>query len=234
MRTNPAVSRLISFIALYFVFAESSAQAPCGCSTATVAQQFFLGSANATSNAPFYAYDGKVLGGRFFLLENGDIGIGVKDLKPLAKLHLASGTSILGGNTLISSDQALQQKWPTIPDNNLTSLWGLWLDKGVVATDYAITKPANWADFVFDSTYRLRPLKEVEAFIMKNKHLPDMPSEQKIKEGYTVHTINTGFMQKIEELTLYTIEQDKKIQELQQKLQELEVLLNELKGNKGK
>lgn len=179
-----------------------------------------------------------VKGGRFMIGGTGDyngrVGIGVTDMQPLAKLHVATGTTILGGNTLISSDPALQKKWTTIPDNSTGSLWGLWLDKGVVATDYAITAPGNWADFVFDSTYKLRSLKEVEDFIRINKHLPGMPSEQKIKEGYTIHAINTGFMQKIEELTLYSIEQEKQIQQLQQKVDELAALLNELKGSKGK
>jgi len=170
-------------------------------------------------------------GGRFFIALNGNVGISNPNPKPngksetgywpspLANLHV-NGSSILAGNTLVSSDLLVANKWINIPSSS-TELWGLWIDKGVVATDYAITASYNWADYVFDSTYRLRPLQEVEDFIKVNKHLPDMPSEKKIKEGYTIHDINTRFMQKIEELTLYTIEQDKQIQALQKQVQEL-------------
>ena len=176
------------------------------------------------------------IGGKFFIAGsvlnnlNGNVGIGnpnpgqlglIRLPHPLAKLHV-NGNTISGGNTLISSDLTVANKWIGLPATSFAK-WGLWVDKGVVATNYAITQAADWADYVFDSTYRLRPLHEVEKFIRENKHLPDVPSEQKIKnDGYTVHDMNARFLQKIEELTLYTIAQEKQIKLLQQRLEELE------------
>ncbi|MFT3994025.1 MAG: hypothetical protein QM660_06945 [Dysgonomonas sp.] len=75
------------------------------------------------------------------------------------------------------------------------------------------------ADFVFEPTYNLKPLSEVETFVNENKHLPDIPSEQEMKEnGLNLNEMQIKLLQKIEELTLYVIEQNKKIEELQNKV----------------
>lgn len=75
---------------------------------------------------------------------------------------------------------------------------------------------ASWADFVFDNDYILKPLKEVEAYIKENKHLPEVPTALEIeKDGLDVAKIQAKQMQKIEELTLYLIELNKKIEKLE-------------------
>ncbi len=77
-------------------------------------------------------------------------------------------------------------------------------------------KTAPWADFVFDKNYRLRPLKEVEDSIKSNRHLPDVPSEEQVKkEGINLGSMAAILLQKIEELTLYAIEQDKRIEAIE-------------------
>ncbi len=74
----------------------------------------------------------------------------------------------------------------------------------------------GWADYVFDDTYKLMPLAEVEKFIKENKHLPDIPEAALLqKEGVDVSTMQTKMMAKIEELTLYLIEAYKKIEALE-------------------
>jgi hypothetical protein len=81
----------------------------------------------------------------------------------------------------------------------------------------------NWADYVFADSYQLRPLKQVENFIKENKHLPGIPSAAVLqKEGVDLSAMQTKMMEKIEELTLYMIEAEKKIAELQQKIENLE------------
>ena len=77
-------------------------------------------------------------------------------------------------------------------------------------------KASSWADFVFQKNYTLRPLKEVEAFITTYKHLPDVPSEEEVKkDGINVAKMNAILLQKIEELTLYVIEQNKRIEAME-------------------
>jgi hypothetical protein len=73
---------------------------------------------------------------------------------------------------------------------------------------------STWADYVFSSSYKLPSLKEVEAFIKKNNHLPDVPSEAEVKkEGLNLGENQALLLKKIEELTLYLIEQNRKIEE---------------------
>ena len=76
------------------------------------------------------------------------------------------------------------------------------------------------ADFVFADDYQLRPLSEVKAFIAENKHLPEIQSAQEMQEnGVSVSELQTQLLQKIEELTLYILQQDETIQELRQEVE---------------
>lgn len=73
------------------------------------------------------------------------------------------------------------------------------------------------ADFVFEEGYRLPSLQEVEQHILENKHLPDIPSAAEMKEkGVGMADLQVRLLQKIEELTLYVISQQKLIDELMQ------------------
>ena len=76
----------------------------------------------------------------------------------------------------------------------------------------------GWADYVFNNNYQLKPLQEVEKFIEDNKHLPGIPSAEEIeKNGLQLGDTQKKMMEKIEELTLYVIELNKQIKELQNK-----------------
>ncbi len=91
----------------------------------------------------------------------------------------------------------------------------LWVETGIVSDDLAIINAENWSDYVFEEDYELRDLDTLEKFIQENGHLPNIPSEKEIlQEGYSIHDMNTRFLEKIEELTLYSIEQNKKINAL--------------------
>lgn len=86
-----------------------------------------------------------------------------------------------------------------------------------------------WADFVFEEDYQLKPLDEVEKYIEENKHLPDMPSINEVKEkGISVAIMDAKLLQKVEELTLYTLEQEKKLKELDALKEEIRLIKNML------
>jgi len=85
------------------------------------------------------------------------------------------------------------------------------------------------ADFVFDKNYKLRPLAEVESFINANQHLPEVPSAVQMQtEGVGVSEMQTKLLQKVEEMTLYIISQQKQIEELKQQNQEIQLLKKEI------
>ncbi len=97
------------------------------------------------------------------------------------------------------------------PNNKLDVL-------GIIRANEVLVE-TGWADYVFEPDFRLKTLEEVEQFIKINKHLPDiLPASTIQKKGLPVAEMTTKMMQKIEELTLYMIEQDKKIQSLQSQL----------------
>jgi hypothetical protein len=74
------------------------------------------------------------------------------------------------------------------------------------------------ADFVFADDYKLNTLKEVESFVKSNKHLPGIASAAEMTEnGMEVGELTKTLLQKVEELTLYIIEQQKQIDSLQAK-----------------
>ncbi len=76
----------------------------------------------------------------------------------------------------------------------------------------------GWADYVFNNDYKLKPLAEVEKFIIQNHHLPNIPSAKEIEEnGLKVGDTQKKMMEKIEELTLYVIELKKEIEKLKNK-----------------
>jgi hypothetical protein len=75
---------------------------------------------------------------------------------------------------------------------------------------------ANWPDYVFSPSYKLPDLKETEKFIKANKHLPEIPSAAEVeKDGVSLGEMNARLLKKIEELTLYIIEQNKRIEKLE-------------------
>ena len=78
-----------------------------------------------------------------------------------------------------------------------------------------VTQQPNWADFVLHPDYKLPDLKDVEKFIHSNGHLPEIPSAKEVKEnGVDIGEMNKLLLQKVEELTLYVIQQQKEITEL--------------------
>ena len=94
----------------------------------------------------------------------------------------------------------------------------------------------NVPDYVFEEDYELMSLDDVHAYVMKERHLPDVPSEATIRaEGLNVTKTQMLLLQKIEELTLYTIQQQEQLEAQQElsakqakRIQRLETKLDSL------
>jgi len=75
---------------------------------------------------------------------------------------------------------------------------------------------ATWPDYVFEKNYELMPLREIEDYIKKEGHLPNIPNAEEVeKEGLNLGEMNKLLLEKIEELTLHLIEQEKRILQLE-------------------
>ena len=106
-----------------------------------------------------------------------------------------------------------------------TPIYTLDVDGTIHTSEVIIDQTFTQPDYVFEDTYILKSLTEVEQFIKENKHLPDIPSAADVEtNGINLGEIHTKLLLKIEELTLYVI--DLKKQNV--------MLLNRLNGLESK
>ena len=118
--------------------------------------------------------------------------------------------------------QVIAHNSMTIGTPTLPSDYKLAVNGKVIAEKITVTTFPNWPDYVFEKNFKLPTLKSVEQFIEKNGHLPNMPSAAEVqKNGIELGEMNTKLLQKVEELTLYLINQQKQIEELKKEIKSL-------------
>ncbi|MCD7974107.1 MAG: hypothetical protein LUG18_15830 [Candidatus Azobacteroides sp.] len=105
---------------------------------------------------------------------------------------------------------------------------------GTITANEIQVKTNVWADFVFDPSYKLPPLKDVKLHIGENRHLPGIPTESEVLEnGINLSDMTVKLLQKVEELTLYAIQQQETIEKQQefmlQQAQNIHLLYEEIK-----
>jgi hypothetical protein len=146
------------------------------------------------------------------LIANHALGVGTEDFGQ----NGAEFTASVFGKTWLNGDVLIGTKNSTDPPVKL-------MVNGVIHTkEVKITQNPVWADFVFKEGYQLKPLIDVEEFISLNSHLPGIPSEADIqREGLDLAKMTPLLLQKIEEMTLYLIQQEKRIAELELEVKEM-------------
>lgn len=121
--------------------------------------------------------------------------------------------------TFLDNGRVLFSDAVGIGTRNLNGSYKLFVKGGIVSDKIKVElcTTTGWCDYVFEPTYQLRPLSEVEAFIQQHKHLPEVPSAAEVAEnGIDVAEMDATLLKKIEELTLYVIELEKKIKALEE------------------
>jgi hypothetical protein len=153
-------------------------------------------------------------------------------LRNLGKTHnivIAMPNDNNDGNTYIGFNDATRGTWIKFLNNGLAKF-----DGKIYAKEVEV-KANVWADYVFKKDYPLKSLDEVEKHIAEKGHLPNIPSaEEVLKNGINVAEMNTKLLEKIEELTLYSIEQNKSLKQQSEKIQKLEKQLELLLSEKTK
>jgi hypothetical protein len=92
-----------------------------------------------------------------------------------------------------------------------------------------IASANGWADYVFKKEYPLKPLEEVEQFVNNNGHLPNIPSaEEVVKNGVNLGEMDAKLLEKIEELTLYSIDLNKKNKIFNDRIQQQQQAIDKL------
>ena len=151
-------------------------------------------------------------GNNYLFLADATGNVGVRTNNPTANFTV-------NGNVLIGDPATV-----TLPAG-----YKLYVETGILTekVKVAVKGTANWSDYVFAKEYNLKPLAELETYIQENKHLPSIPSaEEMVKNGLDVAAMDAKLLSKIEELTLYMIDQNKKMIELEAKNDKLMKLLD--------
>lgn len=111
-----------------------------------------------------------------------------------------------------------------------------YVRKGIKAEQVKVENPAanGWADYVFKKDYKLRSLEDVERHIAEKGHLPNIPSAKEVeKEGINLGEMDAKLLEKIEELTLYSIEQNKQLKSQSEEIRELREQVQKLLTKKN-
>lgn len=181
-----------------------------------------------TSNHAFRvdAYDNPP----FIVDGNGNVGVGTSTIS--SKLEVRGGTNSnsqsalnvtdFSGNSILKVRNGGKVTIGAVPDNKIVGNYSLYVKNGIITEMCKISNinTADWSDFVFYDDYNLMPLYEVEKFIKKHKHLPDVPSALEVsKTGIDVAKMDAVLLQKIEELTLYNIQLQKQMDELNKQIE---------------
>ena len=122
---------------------------------------------------------------------------------PLIYGEFDNSKLVLNGGVGIGVDT-----FPTHVGGSTLTNYKLFVKGGILAEEVRVR--TGWADYVFDKNYTLKPLEEVADYIVQNGHLPNVPSATNVEaEGLNIGDIIRIQQEKIEELTLYIIEQNK-------------------------
>ena len=111
-----------------------------------------------------------------------------------------------------------------IGNTNLPAGYKLYVEQGILTekVKVAVKTSGEWSDYVFANNYKLLPLTEVEEYINANSHLPGVPSaEEVVSDGINIAKMDAKLLEKIEELTLYIIDMNKRIENLEKENKEL-------------
>lgn len=176
-----------------------------------------------------FKVDGLAPADSFIIGTNGLVGIGTGT--PQRQLHVSSANAPTlrleqngsGGFTPASWDiSANEERLAIIIDGTTVLELEANGDMTIPGSLTAGTPPSSFPDYVFQPNYALMPLEELRNYIDANSHLPGIPSATDVAEnGVNMTELQVSLLKKVEELTLYTLQQQEQITALQRQIHEL-------------
>ncbi|MGD1842792.1 MAG: hypothetical protein ACFB0B_18125 [Thermonemataceae bacterium] len=146
----------------------------------------------------------------------------------------ATELTIAHGGTSVFNLFATNGGQVALGTTNVPEGFRMSINGKLVVEEMLVDLEADWPDYVFEEDYALMPLAELQAYVRMHGHLPNIPSAQQVKAdgGVYVGSMHQKLLEKIEELTLYTLEQEQKLSELSEKLKQYENLEAEVEALK--
>ncbi len=134
-----------------------------------------------------------------------------------------------GGRTFIGISQ--HQVGQIAPGAATSAM--LYVNGRILSEEVKVDLSQNWPDYVFDKSYQLMPLNELEAYIAKESHLPGIPSAQEVaeNEGFDLGEMSRKLLEKVEELSLYVIDLNKNLETMKKENEELQKEIASLRSN---
>ncbi len=184
-------------------------------------------------------------GDRLTVAPDGNVGIANND--PITRLHIASGQdaglantqngfvmlgAAAGANVVIDNNEIIarnngaistlfmQNNGGTVQIGSTAVPTGYVLSVAgkAICTELRVQLTGAWPDYVFDEKYKLPDFNALRNYIKVNKHLPNIPAAKDIeKSGMEVGDMQRRMMEKLEELTLYVLELEKKVSDLEKR-----------------
>ncbi|HXB42360.1 MAG TPA: hypothetical protein VNZ49_17610 [Bacteroidia bacterium] len=188
------------------------------------------------SNGAVEFYDAIASASRLWINTDGKIGIGTQTPAAQLDVYTAGTTAFNLQNTTagksifsVNTSNGNTHIGLTKPGNYTSAR--LTVDGTIVTKEiFVVDATGGWADYVFGKNYKLKTLPEIENYVQENKHLPNVPSAEEIKQtGQNISKLQVAQMEKIEELYLYIIEMNKNMTELNKKMEALQKENAELK-----
>lgn len=164
--------------------------------------RFYFNSLGKTTFGSYNGYEFRNAGdlGIAFLNNNGSLGLGTLTPNINAKLDV-NGNIFTNSKILIGTT-----------DMTKVGTYSLAVNGDAIFNRVRVKLYAGWPDYVFDKNYNLMPIEQLEQFLKKEKHLPNIVTASEAeKNGIDIANTQKELLLKIEELTLYIIEQNKKI-----------------------
>lgn len=180
---------------------------------------------------------------KFHVLGSGEI-LRVDGTDPqigLAQAGVLKGVLRLGGNDIVIGSPASNDTGRVVfringgdrmmlhPDGRVSigtafpaTGYSLSVNGKIISSEVKVQLQANWPDYVFENSYSRPTLSQLEAFVSTKKHLPGIPTASVVKnEGIELGEMNRKLLEKIEELTLYLIEINKRLESVEKENKQL-------------
>jgi hypothetical protein len=164
-------------------------------------------------------------------IQRSNMDVGINNNTPQAKLHIKGGGTDNTTSSLLVNNNANAELFRILDNGNVgigtANPQSTLAVSGNITAKKIVVTSQGWSDYVFDDDYHLPALPQVEEYIHRNRHLPEVISAEEVKKnGVDLGASQAILLKKVEELTLYLIEEHKELKKLKEQNQQLEAKLN--------